>query len=169
MIKFDQFMEDYKKARPKKAIFSLTEQARLRSLAVQRLKDLLLPDDSILGIVLIGSSVKGEFGKYDPPGFRGSMYSDFDFIIFVKDDYEVPSDLIPEPDGKPFKESELNLAYRIRNFVENKYDAEIFFVRESTVGDPLLCAEGERAGIPVSKANSTMKIIFYTPDNSSKG
>ncbi len=31
----------------------------------------------LIGVALIGSSVKGTFGEYEAPGFRGSLYSDF--------------------------------------------------------------------------------------------
>ena len=77
-------MNDYAKTRPAKVTFSLQDQGYLRDRAIEKIKELLLPDEKILKIVLMGSSVKGTFGKYDSPGFRGSLFSDFDFIVFVK-------------------------------------------------------------------------------------
>jgi len=83
-------MEEHLKTRSSKHPFSLEVQNQLRDQAIEKIKSLLLPDDKIIKIILMGSSVKGAFGKYDSPGFRGSLYSDFDFIIFVEDDYVIP-------------------------------------------------------------------------------
>jgi len=152
-------MEEHLKSRPNKTPFSNEEQIRLRDLAVSKIKELLLPDDKVLKIVLIGSSVKGHFGEYEPPGFRGSLFSDFDFIIFVSDDYQIPSWLDREPDGKPFADDALNLAYRSKNFVEDKYDAEVFFVRESSAKDPETCKHGEEAGIPMTKESKHPHLV----------
>ena len=143
-------MEPHLLSRPRKAPFDLAEQVRLRDEAVQKIKSVLLPDAGIEKIVLIGSSVKGSFGKYDPPGFRGSLFSDFDFIVFVADDYQIPSTLTREPDGRPFPDDALNLAYRQKNFLRDTYDAEIFFIRKSSAEDPKIRFLGEEAGIPMT-------------------
>ena len=110
----------------------------------------------------MGSSVKGAFGKYDSPGFRGSLYSDFDFIIFVEDDYVIPDQLNRELDGKPFSDGELNLAYRNKNFVDDKYDAEIFFIREANMHKQDIIEEGEGAGIPMTENSKHKYIIIYS-------
>jgi hypothetical protein len=125
------------------------------------IKDLLLPNPGILKIVLIGSSVKGTFGQYDPPGFRGSLFSDFDFIVFVEDDYVIPSTIDREPNGKPFADDDLNLAYRVKNFIEGVYDAEIFFVREGSLRSEQICAEGEQAGIPMTNNSQHPHLVVF--------
>lgn len=76
-------MEPHFKTRPKKKPFPIAEQRALREKAEAQMKELLLPHNGVKKIVLMGSSVKGTFGKYEPPGFRGSRYSDFDFIVFI--------------------------------------------------------------------------------------
>ena len=119
---------EYLKARPNKTPFSIQEQERLRNAAIHKIQQLLLPNEHIQKIVLIGSSLKGTFGQYAQPGFRGSFYSDFDFIVFVEQPYKIPAWLEREPDGKPFAQDHLNLAYRSRNFLEDRYDAEVFFI-----------------------------------------
>lgn len=156
----------YLAKRPPKTVFPIEEQVRLRSLAIASIERLLLPNVGIQKISLIGSSVKGSFGRYQPPGFRGSFFSDFDFIVYVEDGYAIPSILRREPEGKPFSRDDLNLAYRIKNFVEEKYDAEIFFVRSSTLLDTSICAEGERAGIPMGAGSLHPNIVVFEAGNS---
>jgi hypothetical protein len=154
-------MEDHLKSRPKKTIFSEVKVKKLRDQAIKKIKSKLLPDDGVLKILLIGSSIKGSFGEYESPGFRGSLHSDFDFIVFVKDDYEIPSWLQRELDGKPFAEDELNLAYRSRKFVEGIYDAEIFFVREHSLKDLKIVKDGESAGIPMTFQSKNKNLVIF--------
>jgi hypothetical protein len=150
------------KNRPKKTILPKDEQIRLRDLAIQKIKSKLLPNDKILKIIIMGSSVKGNFGEYEPPGFRDSLYSDFDFIVFVTDDYIIPKWFNREPDGKPFPNDSLNLAYRNKNFIENKYDVEVFFIKELTMQDNKIKKLGEEAGIPMSDNGANKHIIIYS-------
>lgn len=154
-------MEKHLVARPPKTSFPIDEQIRLRDLAIDGIKELLLPDEGIWKILLIGSSVKGSFGQYQPPGFRGSLYSDFDFIVYVRDGYVIPSMLKHEPDGKPFSNDKLNLAYRYPRFVENMYDAEIFFIRNSSLSSAPIREEGEQAGIPMSGGSKNPCVIVF--------
>lgn len=128
-------MEDYLKNRPQKKVLPKEEVERLRNKAIVKIKAKFLPDEKIIKILLIGSAVKNSFGKYEPPGFRGSLFSDFDFIIFVEDDYKIPQWLDKESEGKPFPDDNINLAYRNKKFVEKKYDTEIFFIRKSIMRD----------------------------------
>jgi len=74
--------------------------------------------------------------EYEPQGFRNSLFSDFDFMVFVEDDHKIPPWLNREPGGKPFPDDNLNLAYRNRKFIENKYDVEIFFIRKQICNIP---------------------------------
>lgn len=154
-------MESHLVARPKKTVFPNDEQLRLRSEAIDRMKEVLLPNDGIEKILLIGSSVKGTFGEYDVPGFRGSLYSDFDFIVFVQDDYQIPETLQREPDGKPFPDDNLNLAYRLPRFLHDKYDAEIFFIRKNASEKPDIQALGEAAGIPMNDRSKHSHLRVY--------
>jgi len=159
-------MEKHLLNRPKKRIFPLSLQRTLRNQAIDKIKSKFLPDEKIIKIILIGSSVKNSFGEYDPPGFRRSLFSDFDFIIFVEDDYKIPKWLEREPDGKPFPDDKINLAYRIRNFVDNKYDAEVFFVRRSTMDDPEVEKLAEMPGceIPFTENSKWKHIVVYLRD-----
>ncbi|GEM_PF-416194 len=154
-------MEPHLRARPQKTPFDSAEQKRLRALAVQKMKDLFLPNEAILKIVLIGSSIKGTFGSYAEPGFRGSLFSDFDFIVFVKDEYEIPASLEREIRGKPFKDEDMNLAYRARNFIEEKYDAEIFFIRESSMKNRHMRYQAESAGIPFGEGSRNPFVVIH--------
>ena len=148
--------------RPPKTIFPTEKIDNLRIKAIEKVKSKLLPDEKIIKIVLIGSSVKNSFGKYEPPGFRGSLFSDFDFIVFVEDDYMIPQWLDREPNGKPFPNDELNLAYRNKKFVEDKYDVEIFFIKESNMNNTEIQVLAEQAGIAMSDASKNKHIIIYS-------
>ncbi len=148
--------------RPQKKIFPVEMVNDLRIKAIEKIKAEFLPDEKIIKIYLIGSSVKGDFGEYDPPGFRGSLYSDFDFIIFVEDGYGIP-DLEKEPNARPFPDDSINLAFRIRKYIEDKYDAEVFFVKRSTMEDKEIRALAEAKGceIPFGENSSWPYIIVY--------
>lgn len=154
-------MESHLSTRPKKTPFSLAEQQRLRTLAIENIHTQFMPNEEILKIFLIGSSVKGTFGAYEAPGFRGSLFSDFDFIFFVKDLYTIPERLEREPYGKPFADDALNLAYRQKNFVEETYDAELFFIRESSLQQETFRIAAESAGIPLDEESSHPHLIIY--------
>jgi predicted nucleotidyltransferase len=149
--------------RPEKKSFSLPEQERLRTLAVQEIYRLLLPDEDIIKIILIGSSVKGTFGEYAPPGFLGHLFSDFDFIVFVKDNYDVPAGLEREPDGRPFENEALDHAYRVSKIVEGRYDVEVFFVYESSLLDGATLEKGEEAGLPMGVATTKNPFLQVYP------
>lgn len=124
---------------------------------------LVLPDEKVLKIYLIGSSIKGDFGEYKPPGFRGSLYSDFDFIVFVEDDFIIPEHMDRESDARPFPDNDLNLAYRIRRFVAGTYDAEVFFVQRSTMNNAAIAALAEAEGceIPFSEQSRWPFVVVY--------
>jgi predicted nucleotidyltransferase len=154
-------MEPHLKTRPHKKAFPQKEIDRLRNKAIDKIKLKLLPDEKVVKIVLIGSSVKGSFGVYDPPGFRGSLYSDFDFIVFVEDDYKIPKWLDREPDGKPFADANLNLAYRNKKFIDDKYDIEVFFLRRTGFEDPAIQTDGELAGIPMTDCTEHKHSVVY--------
>jgi len=154
-------MEEHLKSRPKKTVFSKDIQNELREKAIKKIKEKLLPDEKIIKIILIGSSVKNTFGEYEPPGFRGSLFSDFDFIIFVEDEYKIPAWLEREPDGKPFPKEELNLAYRKRKFLDNKFDAEVFFIRKKNKEDKKFQNQGELAGIPMTTSSKHPLVEIY--------
>ncbi|MFA5792929.1 MAG: hypothetical protein WC897_03620 [Candidatus Gracilibacteria bacterium] len=154
-------MEDHLKTRPHKKIFEKAEIDRLRNLAIEKIKSKFLPDDKIIKIIMIGSSVKESFGVYDPPGFRGSLFSDFDFIVFVEDNFKIPKWLKREPDGKPFPDQKMNLAYRNSKFVEDKYDIEVFFLRRKNMENPAVQEEGELAGIPMTSGTKHKHLVIY--------
>jgi len=149
------------KTRPNKKVFPSEEQIRLRDLAIEKIKSNLLPNNKIIKIILIGSSVRDNFGQYEAPGFRGNLFSDFDFIVFVENDYLIPNWLNKEPDGKPFPEEKLNLAYRNKGFIENKYDVEVFFIRKKSMNNSKIQALGEQAGISMSDTSKNKHIIIY--------
>lgn len=148
--------------RPKKECYASEKVALLRKKAVEMVMSKFLPDEKIIRIYLIGSSVKNDFGKYEPPGFRNSLYSDFDFIVFVDDDYKIPDWLNREPSGKPFSCDEMNLAYRNKNFIDDTYDVEIFFIRRKNMCDKKIQEEGELAGIPMTQESKNKYIVVYS-------
>ena len=156
-------MEDYIKNRPRKKFFEPEEIKRLRDLAIEKIKSKFLPDNKIIKIVLFGSSINNTFGEYESPGFRGSLFSDFDFIVFVEDDYEIPQWLNRQIDVKPFPDDKVNLAYRNKNFIENKYDVEIFFVKRKHMEDPKIQEFGElpETGIPMTPNSKHKHIVVY--------
>ena len=153
--------EKHLEFRPKKTIYPKAVQLKLRKKAIEKVKSKFLPNNRVIKIVLIGSVVKGGFGEYEPPGFRGSLYSDFDFIVFVEDSYKIPKWLKREPSGKPFSERKLNLAYRNRKFVDRKYDVEMFFIREKDMNNKRVQKLGERAGIPMTKNSRHKYLAVY--------
>jgi len=157
-------MEEYLKKRPNKKIFSEKLIGVLRKRVIDKIESKLLPDKKIIKIILIGSSVKNTFGEYEPPGFRGSLFSDFDFIVFVDDDYEIPKWLGWEPGGKPFPDDKLNLAYRNKKFVDGKYDIEVFFIRKSDGQNFKIQELGELAGIPMTPESKHKHLIIYYRD-----
>ncbi len=154
-------MEEHLKERPAKMIFSEEEISKLRNKAIEKIKSKLLPNEGIIKIILIGSSVKNSFGEYEAPGFRGSLFSDFDFVIFIEDDYNIPQWLDKEPTGKPFPEDDMNLAYRSQKFIENKYDAEIFFIRKENMQSENVQQLGEAAGIPMTPNSNHKNIVVF--------
>lgn len=161
-------MEEQLKKRPKKTVFKKEEIEKLRDKAVKKVQADFLPNNEIIQILLIGSSVKDSFGKYEPPGFRGSLFSDFDFIIFVDDNFTIPIWLQKEPDGKPFPEDSLNLAYRKKKYVDDKYDAEIFFVRNKSIKDYKIRKLGELAGIPMTENTKHTYQVVYRKNSHTK-
>lgn len=157
--------EQHLRTRPKKTYLPLELQKSLKAKAINLIKSKLLPDSKILKIVLIGSSLKGSFGEYEPPGFRGSLFSDFDFIVFVDDDYNIPGWLDREPDGKPFPDDKLNLAYRNKRMIDDKYDVEVFFIRKSNMNNTVIQKQGEEAGIPMTENTKHEHMIIYSKEN----
>jgi len=168
IIKTNEKSYNYSKNRPKKTIYSRVIQKTLREKAIEKIKSKLLPNKDIVRILLIGSSVKNLFGKYEKPGFRGSLYSDFDFIIFVKEDYKIPIWLKREPRGKPFPFEELNLAYRNKKFIEKRYDVEVFFIRESNLNKKNIKKLGEKAGIPMTNNSKNKYQVIYNKSKETK-
>jgi len=156
--------EKYLRSRPKKTFYSKSVQSNLRGKAIKKIKSRFLPNNRIIKIILIGSIIKNTFGEYEPPGFRGSLYSDFDFIIFVKDDYKIPKGLRKEPTGKPFSDSKLNLAYRNKKFIDKKYDLEVFFIRENNMNNKVIQRAGEKAGISMTKKSRHKYLTVYEKD-----
>ena len=155
-------MEEHLKKRPQKKVFPKVKIDSLRNQAIEKIKSKLLPDEKIIKIILIGSSLKNSFGEYEPPGFRGSLFSDFDFIVFVEDDFKIPKWLDKEPDGKPFPNNAMNLAYRNKKFIDNKYDIEVFFIRKSNMHDPKIQELGELAGIPMTQDSKHKHLVVYS-------
>jgi hypothetical protein len=153
-----------KETRPPKEPYNLKDIELLRKKAIEKVTSKLLPNEKIIKILLIGSSVKNDFGKYESPGFRGSLYSDFDFIVFVDDDYEIPKWLIRESSGRPFSCDILNLAYRNKKFIDDMYDVEIFFIRRKNMDDKKIQKEGELAGIPMTTSSKNKHLVLYSKE-----
>ena len=155
-------MEEHLKKRPQKKVFPKVKIDSLRNQVIEKIKSKLLPDEKIIKIILIGSSLKNSFGEYEPPGFRGSLFSDFDFIVFIEDDFKIPKWLDKEPDGKPFPNNAMNLAYRNKKFIDDKYDVEVFFIRKLNMHDPKIQELGELAGIPMTQDSKHKRLVVYS-------
>jgi len=160
--------EKHLKFRPKKTLYPKAIQSNLKKKAIKKIKSKFLPNNKIIKIILIGSIIKNTFGRYELPGFRGSLYSDFDFIIFVKDNYKIPKWLRKEPTGKPFPDNKLNLAYRNKRFIDKKYDVEIFFIREKEMNNKRIQKLGEKAGIPMTKKSKHKHLFIYNNSYSNR-
>jgi hypothetical protein len=154
-------MEAHLTIRPLKRYFTAGVQSEIRDKAVIKVRATFLPNSQIEKILVIGSSVKGTFGQYEEPGFRGSLFSDFDFIFIVSDDYQIPTWLDIEPDGKPFPDENLNLAYRNKKFIDDKFDCEFFFIRKSSLKIPNFNELAEKAGIPITENSSIKHLVIY--------
>ena len=51
--------------------------------------------------------------------------------------------------------------FRHKNFIEEKYDAEIFFIREANMHNEKIVSWGEEAGIAMSDKSKHKNIIIY--------
>lgn len=154
-------IEKHLRNRPKKIIYPKAIQLKLRNKVIWKIKSKFLPNKKIIKIILIGSILKNGFGKYKAPGFRGSLYSDFDFIVFVQDDYKIPKWLRKEKEGKPFPDNKLNLAYRNKKFLDKKYDVEVFFIKEANMKNKRIQKLGEKAGIPMINKSKHKYLVVY--------
>ncbi len=77
-------MEEHLKKRPQKRVFQKEVIDFLRNQAIKKIKSKLLPDEKIIKIILIGSSIKTDFGKYRSPGFRGSYFLILILLFLLK-------------------------------------------------------------------------------------
>ncbi len=77
------------KERPKKTIFPESKQKQLREKVQKYVLKMLLPDSAINKIILFGSLVKGNFGRYEK-SFKGRDLSDIDVLLFVEESFEIP-------------------------------------------------------------------------------
>ena len=58
----------------------------------------------------------------------------------------------------------MNLAYRNKKFVEDKYDVEVFFIRKSNMQDSKIQELSELAGIPMTSDSKLEQLIIYSKD-----
>ena len=56
----------------------------------------------------------------------------------------------------------MNLAYRNKKFIEDKYDVEVFFIRKSNAQKSEIQQLGELAGIPMTSDSKHKHIIVYS-------
>lgn len=147
--------------RPRKKSYQLARIAKLKKRAAERISEKLLPDEKIVKIVLVGSSIKNSFGEYDAPGFRDSLFSDFDFVVFVEDDYEIPEWLNKSVYDGPFANKELNLTYRNKRFVEGKFDIDVLFIKRSNFEIKEIKIQGEKQGIPMFDDSKNKYLMVY--------
>lgn len=79
----------------------------------------------------------------------------------MEDNYTIPKWLEREPTGKPFPDDKLNLAYRNKKFIDNKYDAEVFFIRKESMNNPKIQELAELAGIPMTNKSKHKHLVLY--------
>ncbi len=58
----------------------------------------------------------------------------------------------------------MNLAYRNKKFVEDKYDVEVFFIRKSNMQDSKIQELSELAGIPMISDSKLKQLVIYSKD-----
>jgi hypothetical protein len=140
--------------RPKKIIFSKTEQKRVFEKAKNFVLKDLLPNPKINKILMFASLVTGTFGKYEKP-FRNRIYSDVDILIFVEDYFKIPTE------WKPYFSCELyDVFYRIKLY--NKIWIQYMVCRKSSYQNKENQKEAEKWGVPLLLTKSKHKyIILY--------
>ncbi len=77
---------------------------------------------------------------------------------------DIPKWLDREPYGKPFSDDKMNLAYRNKKFIENKYDIVVFFIKKSNMQNPKIQELGELAGIPMTRNSKYKHLIIHSID-----
>lgn len=56
----------------------------------------------------------------------------------------------------------INLTYRNKDFIDDTYDVEIFFVRRKNMYDKKIQVEGELAGIPMTTESKNKYMLIYS-------
>ena len=114
------------------------------------LKD-LLPNDKINKIIVLGSIVKGTFGRYEK-AFKKRRYSDIDVLLLVENDFKVPKR------WKTHLKSHLYNVYDIRK-LDNKVLIQYIVCKKRSYQNKKHQKEAEKWGVPLLLKKSKHKFI----------
>lgn len=73
---------------PRKKLYPITEQSRIKKQLVNILKQEFNTNKNITEIILYGSLVNGTFGIYEKPTTNGRIASDIDILLIVNRNYK---------------------------------------------------------------------------------
>jgi len=147
-------MEEYMKERPRKTIFSKSEQKKIFEKVKNFVLNDLLPNPKINKIIMFGSLVKGTFGKYEKP-FKHRMYSDIDILLLVENNFRVP------------KKWKLHIScklYKVFNItkLDRKILIQYMVCRKKSYTNKKHQKEAEKWGAPLLLAKSKHKyVVIY--------
>ena len=157
-------MEDYRKGRPEKEVFSIERQEEIKKEVVEFVNENLVPHPKINKIILFGSLAKGEFGKYKEE-YKNRIYSDIDLLLLVENDYKVPGDWKIHFEGNPDLEGDLYKAY-FGEKLENKFLVQYMVCRKKSYTNSENKEVAEKWGVPLKLESSEHEFeIIYQKDS----
>ncbi len=147
-------MEKYTKERPRKIIFSKTEQKKIFEKAKDFILKDLLPNKKISKVLMMGSLVKGTFGKYEKP-FKNRIYSDIDVLLMVEDDFSIPKK------WRFHFSCKLYDVFDIDKF-DKKISVQYIVCRKSSYQNKKNQKEAEKWGVPLllRKSNHRYTVLY---------
>jgi len=139
--------------RPRKNVFPIKIQNEIHKRAKEFVLKDLLPNPKINRMIIIGSSVKKKFGKYEKQ-FKNRIYSDIDVIVFVEDSFK------PSKKWKKHFFCKLYNVYEIKR-LEKKYLIHYAFTKKSIYTKKKYQKEAEKYGIALALKKSKHKYITW--------
>lgn len=147
-------MEEYMKERPPKTILPKLEQKKISKRVKRFVLNDLLPNPKINKIIMLGSLVKGTFGRYDKP-FKNRIYSDVDFLLLVENNFKIP---------KLWKKHYMGKMYQVYNRTKlgGKILIQYAVCRKNSYQNKKHQTEAEEWGIPLllGKSKHKFKVIY---------
>lgn len=128
--------------KPKKHFFPEEKQQELLKEAEKIVRERFLPDDEVNEIILFGSLVKGEFGRYETD-YRGRKFSDIDILLKVSENYK------PKPEWEVKDSHELYTVYRGEKI--EGFEVDYVICPEEIYKGEENIAEGLEWGVPITE------------------